>query len=111
VTTSSFDPALQQSGTPTREAGNRRQCDGEQPEPASTQQSAGRNGSRITQKEMTMTKIFHTALLAVALLAVASPSMARSSWTDMSQPYGGYSPNSQEGNRAFWDYQARHGGN
>jgi hypothetical protein len=32
-----------------------------------------------------------------------------SSWTDMSKPYGGYDPNSPEGNRAFWDYRARQG--
>jgi hypothetical protein len=28
----------------------------------------------------------------------------------MSSPYGGYSPDSPEGNRAFWDYQTRRGG-
>jgi hypothetical protein len=27
--------------------------------------------------------------------------------TDMSSRYGGYSPNSEEGQRAFWDYQSR----
>jgi hypothetical protein len=30
-------------------------------------------------------------------------------WTDMSDPYGGHDPNSQAGNRAFWDHIARHG--
>lgn len=29
-------------------------------------------------------------------------------WTDMSDPYGGYDPNSPEGNRAFWDYMDRY---
>jgi hypothetical protein len=55
-------------------------------------------------------KIFYAFALAAVLFAGASPSMARtSSWTDLSDQYGGFSPNSQEGSRAFWDYQTRHG--
>ena len=30
-------------------------------------------------------------------------------WTDGTAHYGGYAPNSQEGDRAFWDYQLRSG--
>jgi hypothetical protein len=55
-----------------------------------------------------MTKIFYAFVLAAVLFAAASPSMART-WTDLSDQYGGFSPNSQEGSRAFWDYQTRHG--
>ena len=31
-------------------------------------------------------------------------------WNNVeSKPYGGYDPNSPEGNRAFWDYIGQHG--
>jgi hypothetical protein len=59
---------------------------------------------------MIMNKRIYSTLLAAALFAGASQAIARpTSWTDMSDPYGGHAPNSQEGNRAFWDYQGRHG--
>ena len=73
-----------------------------------------------------MTKLIQPAVVAAVLLALASSAMAHTAapsygsaqttrnptpaWADMSKPYGGYDPNSPEGNRAFWDYQARHGG-
>jgi hypothetical protein len=69
-----------------------------------------------------MMKLIRSALIGAALLAAASSAMAQTvyspyhariapnpGWTDMSDPYGGYDPNSQAGNRAFWDYIARHG--
>lgn len=69
-----------------------------------------------------MTKFINTALIA-ALLAGASVTGAEAArrnsgntaaihnpnWVDLSDPYGGFSPNSAAGNRAFWDYQARQG--
>jgi hypothetical protein len=70
-----------------------------------------------------MTKLIQPALVAAVLVVGASSAMAHTSirsstpnetvyvpnstWTDMSSPYGGYSPNSLEGQRAFWDYQSR----
>jgi hypothetical protein len=73
---------------------------------------------------MFMTKLIRLAVVATVLLAGASSTMAQSAdhshnaaqaahnptLTDMSKPYGGYDPNSPEGNRAFWDYKARQGG-
>jgi len=69
-----------------------------------------------------MMKHIRSALIGAALLAATSSAMAHTvyspyhagtpanpDWTDMSEPYGGYDPNSQAGNRAFWDYVARHG--
>jgi hypothetical protein len=70
---------------------------------------------------MIMTKSVHFAIFATLLLIGASTAIARPAerssagnihnpyWTDESDPYGGYSPNSPQGNRAFWDYQGRHG--
>lgn len=43
-------------------------------------------------------------VLSGAVQAVAQPKMA---FTDMSKPYGGHAPDSQEGERAFWEDQAR----
>jgi hypothetical protein len=60
--------------------------------------------------ESIMSKFISSALLAVALLSGASQAMARpASFTDMADRYGGHAPNSQQGQRAFWDYQARQG--
>lgn len=71
-----------------------------------------------------MTKFANAALLAALLLTGASVTSAEAvtrqsgdaavhnpHWTDLSDPYGGHSPNSPQGNRAFWDYQARQGTN
>ena len=59
-----------------------------------------------------MSKLITSLLLAIALFGSVSAASARAQpWTDMSDPYGGYAPDSQEGTRAFWDYQTRHGGN
>jgi hypothetical protein len=59
-----------------------------------------------------MSKLIPLALIAL-MLTGASEAMARNrydqSWTDMSKPCGGYACNSQEGQRAFWDYQAEQG--
>jgi hypothetical protein len=58
-------------------------------------------------KEMIMSKLFASVVLAAALFASASQAMAQpAGWTDMSKPYGGHAANSQEGQRAFWDYQS-----
>ena len=59
-----------------------------------------------------MSTIIRSALVALVLVS-ASAAMAQPArnygWTDLSKPHGGYDPNSQEGNRAFWDYQSSHG--
>jgi hypothetical protein len=71
-----------------------------------------------------MTKFIQPVVVAVVVVTGIASAMAdpadhthdasraahNPAWTDMSKPYGGYDPNSQEGNRAFWDYKARHGG-
>lgn len=56
-----------------------------------------------------MSKIIRAALVAAALLTGATAAMA-DTVPDQSDQYGGYDHNSQEGNRAFWEQQARHGG-
>ena len=58
-----------------------------------------------------MSKFLRTVLVAGALLTGASAAMAESEYVpDQNDQYGGYDPNSQEGNRAFWDNQARKSG-
>lgn len=71
--------------------------------------------ARISTRETTMTKLIQSALAVAVLLIVTLSSTANSAertghWTDLSDPYGGYGANTEEGNRAFWEYQARHGG-
>jgi hypothetical protein len=68
-----------------------------------------------------MTKFIQSALAVAVLLTGALSSTANSVertrgagaapsyWSDHSDPYGGFGPNTQEGNRAYWDYQGRHG--
>ena len=60
-----------------------------------------------------MSTLVRSALIALVLATGATAAMAQparnSEWTDMSKPHGGYNPNSQEGHRAFWDYQTRQG--
>jgi hypothetical protein len=59
-----------------------------------------------------MTTLFRSAIVIVAILSSASATMAAprsSQLIDQSQPYGGFDPNSPDGNRAFWDYQSRRG--
>jgi hypothetical protein len=60
-----------------------------------------------------MSTLIRTALAALMIISGASAGIAApardSGFTDMSQPYGGYDPNSPQGNRAFWDYQSRQG--
>jgi len=54
-----------------------------------------------------MSKLVHMAVIALVLTG-ATEAMARNRadpyWVDHSKPCGGYSCNSQEGSRAFWDY-------
>jgi hypothetical protein len=59
-----------------------------------------------------MSTIIRSALIALVLTS-ASGAIARPAtpFVDQSSPTGGFSANSQEGVRAFWDYQARRGGN
>ena len=60
-----------------------------------------------------MTKFINALLVATVVLTGATGASARparsSDWIDQSQPYGGVAPNSSEGNRTFWDYEARQG--
>ena len=60
-----------------------------------------------------MSTLIRSALIALALATSVSAAMAQTArdpnWVSKSDPYGGYNPNSPEGNRAFWDYQNRHG--
>jgi hypothetical protein len=62
---------------------------------------------------MIMTKFITALLIATVVVGAATGASARPArsitWIDQSQPYGGFDPNSPEGNRAFWDYQGRHG--
>jgi hypothetical protein len=52
-----------------------------------------------------MSKLLRTSIVALALLAGASSAMAASDQPlpDNNDQYGGYPPNSQEGNREFWE--------
>ena len=57
-----------------------------------------------------MSTFLRSLVLAAAVLTSASAAMARPAFVpDQSDQYGGYAPNSQQGQRAFWDYQARRG--
>jgi hypothetical protein len=56
-----------------------------------------------------MSKFIRSALIVAALLTGTSAAMAQSV-PDRSDQYGGYHPNSQEGNKAFWEQQSRGGG-
>ena len=62
-----------------------------------------------------MSTLIRSALIALVLVGGASAASARPvnglALTDQSDAFGGFSPNSQEGARAFWDNQARRGGN
>jgi|EndMetStandDraft_4_1072995.scaffolds.fasta_scaffold1489615_1 hypothetical protein len=63
-----------------------------------------------TTREIIMSMLIRSALVAL-VLAGASSAMAAPDYNfrDTTKPYGGYNPNSPEGNRAFWDYQGQHG--
>jgi hypothetical protein len=66
-----------------------------------------------------MTKLTRLALAGAVLLIGASSAIAQSNGSvragngqylsNEADPYGGHSPNSAKGNRAYWDYQGRHG--
>jgi hypothetical protein len=56
-----------------------------------------------------MSTIIRSAFVALILTSASAAMAQDSKWVDKSQPHGGYAPNSQEGNRAFWDYQGQHG--
>jgi hypothetical protein len=72
-------------------------------------------------KEIIMSTVIRSALIAVVLLTSISGASASTSghgsaraiyntyWTDKSDPYDGFDANSSQGNRAFWDYQSQHG--
>jgi hypothetical protein len=58
-----------------------------------------------------MNKITRSILLAAALATGASAAMAQSQRIpDKSDQYGGYGPNSQQGQREFWEQQQNKGG-
>jgi len=58
-----------------------------------------------------MNKITRSILLAAALAAGASAAIAApQKIPDKSDQYGGYSPNSQQGQREFWNQQQNRGG-
>jgi hypothetical protein len=67
-----------------------------------------------------MTKLIQPAIVGAVLLVGASSAIAHTSsppstpnepvyvpTPDTSSPYGGYNPDSPEGQRAYWDYQSR----
>ncbi len=60
-----------------------------------------------------MSNIIRTGLVALIVLTGASAAMAApardSGFVDQSKPFGGYDPNSQQGARAWLDYQSQHG--
>lgn len=59
-----------------------------------------------------MNTLIRSALIALVLTSASASMAAPASdqyFTDTSKPHAGYAPNSPEGNRAFWDYQGRHG--
>jgi hypothetical protein len=71
-----------------------------------------------------MTRLTQFALVAAVLLTGAASAIAQTSdrsdraargassnwsYSNEADPYNGHSPNSPEGNRAYWDYQGRHG--
>jgi hypothetical protein len=56
-----------------------------------------------------MSKFIRSVLVVASLVTGAAAAMAQTV-PDQSDQYGGYHPNSQEGNRAFWDQQSREGG-
>jgi hypothetical protein len=59
-----------------------------------------------------MSMLLRSAIVALALTS-ASAAMTlpiqAAPLGDQSKPWGGYSPNSQEGIRHFWEYQTRGG--
>jgi hypothetical protein len=56
-----------------------------------------------------MNNLTRSIILAAALLSGASAAMAAPIVPDQSDQYGGYSPDSTAGQRAFWENQARKG--
>jgi hypothetical protein len=59
-----------------------------------------------------MSTLLRSALIALVLTgttAVVAAPAHNYGWRDWSKPYGGFDPNSQEGQRAYWDYQSQHG--
>jgi len=55
-----------------------------------------------------MMKLLRISILAVSVLGAASSAMAANQQLrDYADEYGGYPPNSTEGQRAFWDTQSR----
>jgi hypothetical protein len=56
-----------------------------------------------------MSKFIRSMLVAAAVLTGPAVAFAETV-PDQSDQYGGYDPNSQEGNKAFWDQQSRKSG-
>lgn len=50
-----------------------------------------------------------SSIVIVTSLTGATAAMAAPHWTDFSKPCGGFSCDSQQGSRAFWEYQQEHG--
>jgi hypothetical protein len=57
-----------------------------------------------------MNRSIRSILLAAALVTGASAAMADTRIPDQSDQYGGYHPNSTQGQRAFWENQTRTSG-
>jgi hypothetical protein len=58
-----------------------------------------------------MNKAIRAVLIVMAVLSGAPAAMAASWVPDRSDQYGGYHPNSAQGQRAFWENQASKGRN
>ena len=64
-----------------------------------------------------MSTIIRSALVALVLTSASLATLSAASaapvrdlqFSDNRDPFGGYNPNSQEGARAYWDYQSQHG--
>jgi hypothetical protein len=56
-----------------------------------------------------MSKFIRSVFVVAALATGASAAMAETV-PDQSDQFGGYHPNSQEGQRAYWDQQSRNSG-
>ncbi len=60
-----------------------------------------------------MSKLISSIVIAMTLTgatAAMADNRADRYWTDYSKPCGGFSCDSQQGSRAFWDYQSQHNG-
>jgi hypothetical protein len=65
--------------------------------------------SKDQKGDVIMNRLSRSILLAAALVSGASAAMA-APVPDQSDEYGGYHPNSTQGQRAFWENQSRKSG-